>query len=412
MSWKKSGQYGRQDQQWKDTQWGWPKGSKQDQPKKSKDENGMIIYGYDGKKVDLKQFTGGQSSSGSSQSQAEQTLREENARLKTAVRQALASKPVEDLMELEKMSQLSPREELRERQKLLNQERKSLNRAAKIKEDIEKKERKFASWRTGMRGGLEEEERRHASIMAEMRTELQEAEKAKDENMDEEPEERQQSEDPRIDALTVELEEMKSQFSQMITYTARMEKQNQNLADQVQALVTAMSGQPAKRSGGLPDEEERQPKHGRSRSPKKSPAKSFLAEDDAPMEEEEIKQILQKVSENAQMIILNMRNAEPEKYKSAKAMKQLIGDVLKEEKAAQRAALAAKPAGEVIDMASNALVPFGKALKGRDKTKGPYGDLPLKEEGGNPFLQLSPVTNSKKPGGTILAPAEVTHGMD
>ena len=113
----------------------------------------MIIYGYDGKKVDLKQFTGGQSSSGSSQSQAEQTLREENARLKTAVRQALASKPVEDLMELEKMSQLSPREELRERQKLLNQERKSLNRAAKIKEDIEKKERKFASWRTGMRGG-------------------------------------------------------------------------------------------------------------------------------------------------------------------------------------------------------------------------------------------------------------------
>lgn len=205
----------------------------------------MIIYGYDGKKVDLKQFTGGQSSSGSSQSQAEQTLREENARLKTAVRQALASKPVEDLMELEKMSQLSPREELRERQKLLNQERKSLNRAAKIKEDIviEKKERKFASWRTGMRGGLEEEERRHASIMAEMRTELQEAEKAKDENMDEEPEERQQSEDPRIDALTVELEEMKSQFSQMITYTARMEKQNQNLADQVQALVTAMSGQ-------------------------------------------------------------------------------------------------------------------------------------------------------------------------
>ena len=387
MSWRKQS-YQNKGEYWDQGQyWDWPpkvaKKNGNGREKAAEKDKGAFFTGYDGKKVRI----GGNSSSSQSSStwQQEKALKEENEKLKSMIRKAAQGERTPELeADFLKVTAEDPREALKEKQRLLNQERKCLNRSAKIKDEMEKHGKQFSAWKEGFQKGLIDEEKRHEQAMAEVREALREAEKSKENDEDDYTVDLT-DEDPRIVALNVEIQAMKGQMEQMASYTTRMERTNQCLAEQVQALVSAMQGSTlthgglttspdqvtrtpkirVKREASQEPEQEKKRREGRSRSPMREDPGEMAASglQDGPMDPEEMKEVLLNFSENAQLAILNKKNAEPDKYRSTKAMYSLFEEFKNKEKGIN-------PLGP--DLGNPVMAPFGKANRAREVAAHPY----------------------------------------
>lgn len=157
---------------WNQTQyqkWDKSKGKQEkEKPKPEKAEKGkMTFIGYDGKKVDVQEERHGAPSSSASSTSVEAVLKEENRLLKEAMRQIRDGKDVQlaEDPEIGPLLEKDPRESLKERQKMLNQERKTINRVEKIRASILEEEKRFAGWKRFMDAGMKQEAQRHASTM-------------------------------------------------------------------------------------------------------------------------------------------------------------------------------------------------------------------------------------------------------
>ncbi|CAK9030826.1 unnamed protein product [Durusdinium trenchii] len=215
---------------------------------------GFVMYSHDGKRVELKgNAESGKRSGSSSASQSDGSIKEENQKLKDAIRRMLqAEKPEDaDLDAVRTLIKVDPREEIRQRQRQLNQERRILNRAENLKETLHKKENSYQSWKHNMQEGLAQEDRRLSKELAELQAEIKAAEEKElnDAEMDGEP----SDVDPTLVDVTRqvvqdELKEMKDQMGQFASYAAQMERQNQHLTEQdpvnhaeVKHLLTGVS---------------------------------------------------------------------------------------------------------------------------------------------------------------------------
>lgn len=162
--------------------WGsWQKSPKPQRAKKEKEDRSKpFLYGHDGKRVEIQDGSFSKSFSSSSHTgPPEDAAKEENKLLKDTIRKLLDQKgpTPEDLLDLEKILAKDPREELRERQRHLNQDRRALNKSSRVKVTMDESEKSFNSWKHVIEAGLVQEERRHLAEMAELRMELKVAEK-------------------------------------------------------------------------------------------------------------------------------------------------------------------------------------------------------------------------------------------
>ena len=181
MSWKANGKWSKG--AWQD----WDTKKQKKENKENKANKGHVMYAWDGRRINLDSEDGnGKSSSAVSSSSTESQFRLENQKIKQAVRKIMESEaPGEEEVEiLRELVKPDPRDQLKERQKQLNQERRSLNRAAKLKEDMTEKENGFGAWVASQRRGIEQEEKRHASEMAEIRVAIREAEERENNDKD------------------------------------------------------------------------------------------------------------------------------------------------------------------------------------------------------------------------------------
>lgn len=398
MSWKREQNLATRKNAWQDSYWQWPSQEKQQKKKKQDaDPEKFTITGWDGKRIELGKQSGPSSGASSSQSQVEQSLREENRKLKEAMRASMDGKQ-EIPPQVRELVKIDPREAIKEKQRLLNVERKQLNRAEKIKQEMEKNESRFSRWKEGMQEGLLLEEKRHASVMAEFATELKEAEEGPSMDVDRGDISDPDGKDTRIDELGMELSDIKFQMSQMVAYTQAMEQRNQGLTEQVQQLIGALTGQSLieGKAFSSPQQLLKVPKtdafddasNKRPRSPTRSAGKEEDQEKIIPDEEEmdaaELKGELLKLPEVVQARILNIKNEQPVKYRSATAMRQLIADVM---------TVMSKSMTEPEPMAP-ALVPFGKAARRKMHHGEPYTTrLPI--DGGNLFMTMTPPKEEK-----------------
>ena len=223
------------------------------------------MYSHDGKRVELKgNAESGKRSGSSSASQSDGSIKEENQKLKDAIRRMLqAEKPEDaDLGAVRTLIKVDPREEIRQRQRQLNQERRILNRAENLKETLHKKENSYQSWKHNMQEGLAQEDRRLSKELAELQAEIKAAEEKElnDAEMDGEP----SDVDPTLVDVTRqvvqdELKEMKDQMGQFASYAAQMERQNQHLTEQVAMLLNTLHA----RSGDFIPKESPQHPHPR-----------------------------------------------------------------------------------------------------------------------------------------------------
>eukprot|EP00913_Durusdinium_trenchii_P022577 g21206.t1 len=238
MPWQKWRNQGK-GQQWSD----WEKPSKKGKDKEEKGGKQPILYGWDGKKIEVKRDGGAKPGSSSGSSHSEAALREENRKIKEVVRNLLGSETQSeaDIQALRDFAKVDPREDLKERQRLLNSERRSLNKTAKIREVIDEQEANFQSWQETYKAGLEQEEKRYQAKMAELREELKAAEKGEMEDpvpgsMDD----GQESAQDLPVYVQQELADLRGQMRQFMSYAQMMEKKNAALTDQVTMLVTTL----------------------------------------------------------------------------------------------------------------------------------------------------------------------------
>eukprot|EP00913_Durusdinium_trenchii_P020046 g18841.t1 len=231
-----------------------------------KDKGKIPFVGYDGKSIEVQEEHSGLSHSSSSATSAEVALKEENKILKEAMRKIKEGKEsqVVEEPEIATLLEKNPREDIKERQKLLNQERKTINRVEKIKASIAEEEKRFASWKRYMETGLKQEEQRHGSALKELYAELKEAEQS--------GKEADAAMDASDAAQSEELREVKSQLNSFMTYAAAMEKRQLQMAEQMTMMFGAMQ---AGFMGHNPDspqhpfatkEEEKHPEDSRERS--------------------------------------------------------------------------------------------------------------------------------------------------
>ena len=91
MPWQKWRNQGK-GQQWSD----WEKPSKKGKDKEEKGGKQPILYGWDGKKIEVKRDGGAKPGSSSGSSHSEAALREENRKIKEVVRNLLGSETQSD----------------------------------------------------------------------------------------------------------------------------------------------------------------------------------------------------------------------------------------------------------------------------------------------------------------------------
>ena len=429
MSWKRQDFQSKGQKAWgQNYAWDWnPQSKKKNKEKKESEESPAFFVGYDGKKVPIASDSA--SSQPSSLSAADQALKLENAKLKDAMKKLICKGNVEEIEEdVATFLQKDPRDEIKARQKALNEERKALNKAMKIKEEMDKKGKKFAAWKDNFQQGLISEEKRHEATMAELMVALKEAETNPEEpgSMEEDG---HGPLDPRLEQLTDQVTMMQQQMAQMMSYTAVIEERNQTLTEQVSALVGAIQGQAmmgngersspqqvlrtrVKREADSMPEEPDTKRAGRSRSPPGLPVELSpeIGVEEAPMDSKELKEILLKMSEGAQMWLLNQKNANPEKYGTRAMMMQLIQEAK---------AMEASNGGEVHlglenmplpDAKSKALAPFGKMT--REKIVTPV--MPYRPTLGlvlnDPYLMMTPPQEVKRHASPL--PLGLKDGMD
>ena len=362
--------------------------------KGKKKEEQPLLLGYDGTPV---AFSSSSSSSTAStkQDKMEPGLKEENWKLKQAIRFLLdkveTKEPVPE--EVQELVQEDPRELIRQKQKALNEERKLLNKSEKLQESIREKQEKFAAWDQYIRGGLQTEAQRLQNEIAEMKETMKKEEKDEKAGIDLDVD----NEDP--DGLRAEITQLKHGMEQMMNYTAQIESKHQQFLEQMQlqmaTLVSAATGSRMPQSfdfsspeqrvhtrvHGLAMTEEPVPKRERTRSPK-----SHMAE---PVEIAEgnfnafVQKEVEKMPELLRTEVLRNLESAPDLYDTPEAFHQMATMVDKE---LQQTAM--PEAGELKVLRemskSDALKPFGKSPKQKGR-EGPYA-LPLTDAKGSAIM--------------------------
>lgn len=352
-----------------------------------KDKVKATFVGYDGKPTEVLEESHGFVPSSSSATSAEAALKEENKLLKEAMRKIKESKEsqVVDEPEIATLLEKNPREDIKERQKLLNQERKTVNRVEKIKASIAEEEKRFASWKRYMETGLKQEEHRHGSALKELYVELKEAEKSGKET------------DASMEApgtpQAEELQEVKSQLHDFMTYAAAMEKRQLQMAEQMTMMFGAMqagflghhpnspqhpftSGDGSRKPEG--DPENSLGRSDRSRSSKREREEIEEEQDEEWLQQEippeEITAEVARLNEPTQTMVLQYMKDQPLCCKTRKDFGQLVQKMERGEDF---------HLGKILLPMSNAraLMPFGKAPREKQKEgASPYHTPPMPKQ--------------------------------
>ena len=232
MGWNKNKGWPKQSQEW-DQSWG--RDRKKQEEKEAK--GGVVLYDYDGKKIDLSD--GGSGLRSTSSSSKEVQLQTENRKLKEAFRKLMDPKSAEKDVpeEVQKILETNPREELKEKQRLLNEERKALNKVEKLKDAMRKKEEKYTSWKEGITVGLQKAAEKHGNVMAELNTALRDAEKGEDGQPEILSDDDAQEADTQAD-----LRSLKQQVNGFMAYAQMMDQRHQELTSQMSAMMQMMQG--------------------------------------------------------------------------------------------------------------------------------------------------------------------------
>ena len=356
MSWRKGQKQPWTEPTWQEEKWasdGWTRKNRKKEPKER-----PVLYGFDGKPVHRDGGSGRPSPQ--SASKQELSVAEENSKLKATVRflaqKVAATEEVpEDVQDYLKED---PRETLKARQRELNQERKVLNRTAKIKEDIRKKEEKFKTWKEDIEAGVKSETQRVNSTLAELQEALKAAEHGEvihledDESMDKIP-----------NTVRQEMEALRAGYGQMESYMCQMEARNQQMAEQMQTMMETFQSMVLMKSPSRWSPQHpvapmavRADSKGKSRS--RSPIRVKTEEMEEEISSAEIKARLSMVPEAVQMCALQRMQDDPSQFKTGPQVEELIARALEEFKEAQSKPIAAM----VPDAAtSQALKPFGKS---------------------------------------------------
>lgn len=307
------------------------------QPKK-KDE-GFLIYGYDGKKVKVDEPV---SKGQSSQSSLESSLREENTKLKRAMQFVMEKISEKDKVpeEYTELVKISPRELLKQKQRELNEERKSLNRLSKAKENLEKEESRWESWKERMDRGFLQEQKRHAEALAGLKEEIKNIEQ----EGDDEATMVSDSDDDSKATIKKQFKEIQEGLVGLTAYTAELEAKNARMMEQMQnqmmSLMTMMGGgaiAPAI-SPAMPAMSPEQRVHARGRARLAEEVKNGPARSRSPVPKVEeakeedpfknLKSTIAPLPETCQAIVLNTINANIKDYPSKAEVNRLIKDVM------------------------------------------------------------------------------------
>ena len=348
----------------------------------------MYLYDQDGKKVEVK--ADGESGSLSGPASLEEGLRNENKLLKEALKKMSDGETTAVDNAVKGMLKANPREELKEKQKALNQERKALNKTERIREEIAKKQNKFKGWKEGILRGVEMKSKEHTEEIARLTAELKDAETEAannpegDNGMDTD-EDKGDSED-----ASQELAELRRQMGFFITYTQGMERRQQQMADQMTALMGLIQGQAENGTPFTPQQplritrsQPREKRSPRSRTPPQDDGlmeKTKIQEDgyggllpdevleQSAIEEAVIKQQLEALPGDIQERIWKTFEASGEVCKSFVQLQPLIENELK---------IMPKFDPKSLAMASSDLPitngsPYGKAARGKTRAATPY----------------------------------------
>ncbi|CAK9098955.1 unnamed protein product [Durusdinium trenchii] len=350
MSWRKGQKQLWTEPAWQEEKWakdGWArKNRKKEEPKEK-----PVFYGYDGKPVHRDGGSGRPSSQ--STSKQEMSVTEENTKLKATIRflaqkVAATDEVPEDVQDYLKED---PREALKARQRELNQERKVLNRTAKLKDDIRKKEEKFRTWKEDIEAGVKSETQRVNSTLAELQEALKAAENGEVIHLEDD-----ESKEQIPETMRQEVEALRAGYGQMESYLCQMEARNQQMAAQMQTMMETFQTM------------------GKSRS--RSPIRVKTEEMEEEISSAEIKARLSMVPEAVQMCALQRMQDNPSQFKTGPQVEELIAQALEEFKEAQiKPIVALVPDAET----SQALKPFGKsaALKESERAAPYPNGLPV-----------------------------------
>ena len=384
--------------------WNWNQSRWKKRPNQ-KDKGDTYLRGYDGKKIDLTDSEDWQPS-WSSAGAGEASLREENGKLKEAMRFVLSkvATPEEVPAEIVSLTQVDPRESLRQRQKDLNAERRAITKIMKTREQLDKTEERFSKWKKSITEGVTQEEKRHQEKVIDMRKKIQELQQEK--SGGEPVTIESDTEAEGADGLKKDIKQVKLEFQQFATYTASMEQRNAAMIEQMQLQISSlvgclqgsvMMGMPKQMSPEqnirprtmretlLQERSDMTPAGGRDRS--RSPTQSRdkpkeVAKDDRDYTDLEFKAELSKYPLICQGRILQVMNDAPGCYNSKADVLALMDGVMQdflvqEVKEGSGVEMIA-PTSEVKEeeglpcKTSPALLPFGKAVENVKKKVGPY----------------------------------------
>ena len=393
MTWKQNKNWNPKAQAWKQA---WPS-EQQEKQKPKKEDNKAFFVGYDGRKVAVP--NGQASSSGSTSSAATAATNaqvlEENRKLRDVFKLLLdkdagkevGKNPTELVEECKKLVH-NPRESLRERQRELNKEKKSINRAEKLESVIKEKEENFARWKAGFMEGLRLEEKRYEEEMKALKDELKNVEDGPETHSMEQESDGEQG----ARALAEDLSQVKAQMDQMATYFEVMEKRNQQMVQemnhQVQSLVAVIrtsqrpdmvnqsSPQLVRPPGQRLDMERTPVREERSRSPAVKRNSIEVVQEDENLETF-LKGLLEGLKEEHRKHVLTIVEAEPESYSTKEAVEILVQQVMMQASGHVSLDSMDSPSGLPVTMARNSLLPFGgdgKQQKGAQERGGGQGD--------------------------------------
>lgn len=374
MSWKKEAN-------WQTWEYPSKKGNrKKDELKNKEKKKNAVLIGYDGKAVDLDESSSSSWRSSQSSSQEAQ-IQAENRKLREAMRFLLNKvAPTDEEKEqipedVKELVRIDPREQLRLRQKELNEERKQLTKLEKAKDSLDKKSKNFQSWKETVETGIRSEEKRHSTELAEISAEIKSLERQRDGiepiqvDTDEEDDAGIREENKR---LHKEISGLKADLREVAAYTTQLDKKNgmmmEQMSHQLQTIMSCFQSlapmgpmpewSPQQRvhaRGTIAEEIKRNgpkqvetKKEDRSRSPARRSGEDQDAEPVWPEEavdtagevvdEAEIKAFLSGLPEEIQMQFIQLREGEPERYQTRSEIQYLMAYVMEQEKQARGSA--------------------------------------------------------------------------
>ena len=380
MTWKQNKNWNPKAQAWKQA---WPSEQQEKQKPKKEDKDKTFFVGYDGRKVAVP--NGQASSSGSTSSAATAATNaqvlEENRKLRDVFKLLLdkdagkeVGKDPAELVEECKKIVHNPRESLRERQRELNREKKSINKAEKLESTIREKEENFAKWKAGFMEGLRLEEKRYEEEVKALKEELKNVEDGPETHSMEAESDGEQG----ARALAEDLTQVKAQIDQMATYFEIMEKRNhqmvQEMNSQVQSLVAVIrtSQRPDLVNQSSPQlirppgqKLETTPvREGRSRSPavKRNAVEVEMEDENL---ETFLKGLLAGLQEEHRRHVLTIVETEPENYATKEAVEILVQQVMMQANGNISLDSMDSPNALPVTMARNSMLPFGGTSSSR-----------------------------------------------